>query len=120
MNKSVKQKNIRRERRQIKVRSKIFGTATRPRLSVFRSLKHISAQIIDDSVSKTLVAANDSEIKSKPKASKSDLALAVGKLLAKKAVEKKITQVVFDRGFYKYHGRVKAVADSAREGGLKF
>lgn len=109
-------KNIRRAR----VRAKISGTASRPRLSVFKSLKHLYAQLINDTVGQTLAAANDLEIKKSDKNKKTDLATAVGELLAKKALEKNITNCVFDKGSYKYHGRIKAVADGARSGGLKF
>lgn len=113
-----------RARKKARVRRKINGTAERPRLSVFRSLNHMYAQIIDDNNNSTLVAASTKakelagELKnSKAKVSKSKL---VGKLLAKRAAEKGITVVVFDRSGYAYHGRVKALADGAREGGLKF
>ncbi len=105
-----------RIRRHIKIRSKVSGTAERPRLVVLRTLTHISAQIIDDTKGLTLVSSNDT----KEKGTKTEKAVEVGKDLAKKAVEKKIEAVVFDRNGYKYHGRVKALADAAREGGLKF
>lgn len=105
--------------RQKRVRAKISGTTKRPRLNVYRSLKHIFAQLIDDSVGKTIVSASDSEIKAK-KGKKIDKAKEVGLLIAKKALDKKIDQAVFDRAGSKYHGRIKAVADGAREGGLKF
>lgn len=118
MKNPAKIKQQQRARRQRRVRVKVKGTAQRPRLSVFRSLNHLYVQLIDDEVGQTLVSAKDTEIKSKGK--KSELAWAVGKLLAKKASEKKIAKVVFDRGRYQYHGRVKAVADGARAGGLKF
>lgn len=118
MKKSVKIKNEQRIRRQRRIRVKIRGTAERPRLSVFRSLKHLYVQLIDDETGKTLVSAKDDEIKGGLK--KSEIALAVGKLLAQKAQAKNIKTVVFDCGGYKYHGRIKAVADGAREGGLKF
>lgn len=113
-----KAKKVKRTIRHNRVRSIVSGTAGRPRLSVFRASRHIYAQLIDDEAGKTLVAASSQEVKAKDK--KVDLATAVGKLLAKKAGEKKIASVVFDRGGYKYHGRVKALADGAREGGLKF
>jgi large subunit ribosomal protein L18 len=106
-------------RRKGRVRSKIAGTAEQPRLSVFKSLSHINVQLIDDSKGVTLVSATDQELKVGKK-TKAELSFEVGKLIAKKALEKKIEQVVFDRGSSKYHGRVKAVADGAREGGLKF
>jgi len=119
MTKAIINKRHREERRAIRVRSKLHGTKERPRLSVFRSLKHISAQLIDDTTSKTLAAATDLEIKAK-KATKTEVAMEVGKLLAKKAAEKKIVTAIFDRGSFQYHGRVKAVAEGAREGGLQF
>lgn len=115
-NKAKQQLKIRRKAR---VRSKVKGTPERPRLSVFRSLKHISAQIIDDVNGKTLVSAKDQEIKTDKK-TKTELAAEVGSSVAKKALEKNIKQVVFDRGGNKYIGRVKAVAEGARNGGLEF
>ncbi len=131
------QKKFRRHRR---VRAKIYGIAQRPRLCVFRSAKHMYAQLIDDENGKTLAASSDQEIQ-KPRTSKNSMrgrqkteikktqkqltrkvavAYKVGKLIAEKALKKKIEKVVFDRGGYKYHGRVKALAEGAREGGLKF
>ncbi len=112
-------KNKLRQKRQKRIRAKIVGTKTTPRLNVFRGLKHINAQIIDDTTGKTLVAASDMELKS-AKGVKVDKAKEVGKLIAQKAKDKKISQVVFDRAGYKYHGRIKALAEGAREGGLKF
>jgi large subunit ribosomal protein L18 len=109
------QKRIRRHQ---KVRAKIAGTEARPRLVVFRAHQHIYAQIVDDTSGKTLAAASDMQLKSK--ASKAEKAAAVGELIAKKAAEKNISAVVFDRGGFKYHGRVKALADPARQAGLKF
>ncbi len=109
--------------RHARVRTKVTGTTSRPRLCVFRSLNHIYAQVIDDSRGHTLTSAStlDPEIKSevdgKAKTSRSDL---VGSLIAKRALSEGINQVVFDRGGYKYHGRVKALAEAARKGGLKF
>ena len=108
-----------------KKRSKIRGDSTRPRLSVFRSKRYIYAQIIDDSQGKTLAAASDKEAEKskKGKASKSGnliKANLTGRLLAQKAIRLKLKKVVFDRGRYPYHGRVKALADGAREGGLVF
>lgn len=113
------EKKIRRHKR---VRAKVFGTAERPRFSVFRSHKHIYAQLIDDRKGHSLIAGSDQELKGKGKREKGKIAMAyeVGKLIAAKALEKKIKKVVFDRGGYKYHGRVKAVAEGAREGGLQF
>lgn len=108
-----------RANRQKRTRAKISGSAKQPRLNVYRSLKHIFAQLIDDTIGKTIVSASDFEIKA-VKGKKTDKAKEVGLLIAKKAQEKKISQAVFDRAGFKYHGRVKAVADGAREGGLKF
>lgn len=108
-----------RQRRHKRVRSRIFGTKDRPRLSVFRSSKHIYIQLIDDEKGKTIASASDSKLK-KEKMKKILKAKEVGKLIAKKAKEKKIAKIIFDRGGYKYHGRVKAIAEGAREGGLKF
>ena len=112
-----------RYRRHRRVRKKVDGTSSRPRLCVFRSLSHIYAQVIDDTQGRTLVSAStlDAEIKNDTTGkSKTDRAGMVGQLLAKRAKEKKISQVAFDRGGFKYHGRVKALADAARKGGLKF
>lgn len=114
-----KQKRIKRQIRHNRVRSVVFGSATRPRLSVFRSSQHIYGQLIDDSTGKTLVSAASLEIKG-AKLKKSEIAKEVGKLIAKKALEKKIEAVVYDRGGFEYHGRVKALAEGAREAGLKF
>jgi large subunit ribosomal protein L18 len=108
-----------RKIRHLRIRKKIKGTRNRPRLFVFKSLKHIYAQLIDDEKGQTILSASDFEIKEKPK-SKVELAREIGKLIAKKAKEKGIEKVVFDRGGYKYHGKVKALAEGAREGGLKF
>ncbi|MFH1485335.1 MAG: 50S ribosomal protein L18 [Chloroflexota bacterium] len=112
-----------RERRHLRLRDKLAGTAERPRLCVFRSIVNIYAQVIDDSRSHTLVAASSLEAALKGEVSgkkKTEVAQLVGALLAQRAVEKGITKVVFDRGGYKYHGRVKALADAARKGGLEF
>jgi large subunit ribosomal protein L18 len=112
-----------RKIRHLRIRKKIKGTKDRPRLFVFKSLKHIYAQLINDENGETILSASDFELK-KPKAkgqkSKVEIAKEVGKLIAKKAKELKIEKVVFDRGGYKYHGKVKALAEGAREGGLKF
>jgi large subunit ribosomal protein L18 len=108
-----------RERRHKRVRSKVFGSAERPRLVVFRSNRGIEAQLVDDVDSKTLAAASWLNLKSF-KGDKTAQAAEVGKLLAQKAKEAGIETVVFDRGGYLYHGRVMALADAAREGGLKF
>jgi large subunit ribosomal protein L18 len=112
-----------RHRRHARVRESLSGTPERPRLNIFRSLNHIYAQIIDDTVGRTLVSATDveTEIKSKKDGKKkSEVAGLVGEALAKKAKEKGIESVVFDRGGFKYHGRVKAFAEAARKGGLTF
>ena len=109
-------KNEARLRRHRRVRNKISGTAARPRLDVFRSAKHIYAQIIDDEQGVTLVSASTMD---KDFNGNGGAAAEIGKKIAAKALEKGITEVVFDRGGYVYHGRVKALADGAREGGLK-
>lgn len=112
-----------RLRRKVRVRKKIAGTAERPRLTVTKSLKQIYAQVIDDTTGKTLVSASSlskeiaEEIKNA--ATKTDVSIVVGKYLAKKAVDANISTAVFDRNGYPYHGRIKALADGAREGGLK-
>jgi large subunit ribosomal protein L18 len=108
-----------RERRHRRVRGKIFGTAERPRLVVFRSNRGIEAQLVDDLEGKTLAAASWLQLRSF-KGSKTEQAAEVGKLLAQNAKQANVETVVFDRGGYLYHGRVKALADAAREGGLKF
>jgi len=108
-----------RERRHRRVRGKVSGTAQRPRLAVFRSNLGISAQLVDDLEGKTLAAATWQQLK-KSKGSKTDQAKEVGKLLAANAKQAGVESVVFDRGGYLYHGRVKALAEGAREGGLKF
>lgn len=118
----MKIKQDKKIRRRKRTRAKIFGTEKRPRLSVFRSNKHIHGQIIDDQKGKTLVSGSDLELKPSQikKKNKTLIAYQVGQLLAKKANVKKIKQVVFDRGPFKYHGRLRALAEGAREGGLKF
>lgn len=123
-------KQQKRYQRHRRVRAKISGTSQRPRLSVFRSAKHIHVQVIDDEKGKTLASASDQEIKktkTKTQKTKVDIAREVGKLIAKKTLAlpagrqgNKIEKVVFDRGGYRYHGRTKALAEGAREGGLKF
>jgi large subunit ribosomal protein L18 len=137
---SNRQKRIKREIRHKRVRSRVTGTAQRPRLSVFRANTHIYAQVIDDGSGKTLVSASSLEVSAKggsqPKADqpsagakhsggkakgkKSDVSKEVGKIIAQKAAAKNIKAVRFDRGGFAYHGRVKALADGAREGGLEF
>ncbi len=109
-----------RHQRRARVRAKIFGTTKRPRLTVFRSNQHIYAQIIDDQAGHTLVAASDQSHISTSKNTKSDRALNVGTQLAKLAQKHKITKLTFDRGHYKYHGRVKALAEAAKKAGLEF
>lgn len=116
-------RNLRRKKRHIRVRNKVFGTAERPRLNVFRSSKNIYAQLIDDMAGHTLAAAStlDKEIKEKGvNGGTVDAAREVGKLIAERAADKGYNKVVFDRGGYIYHGRVKALAEGAREGGLDF
>ncbi len=123
-------KTQKRDRRHARVRAKVLGTVERPRLSIFRSNKFIYAQIIDDEAGKTLVSASDMELKGatsakssgapKKKKGKIESSKTIGVELAKKAKEKNISKVVFDRGGYLYAGRVKAVAEGAREGGLDF
>jgi large subunit ribosomal protein L18 len=110
-----------RRRRHLRVRRKVVGTAERPRLVVFRSLKHIYAQLVDDDRGVTLLGAGDASEGIAPEGTgKVARGKAVGKLIAGKAKEAGITRVVFDRAGYRYHGRVQAVADGAREGGLEF
>ncbi|GAC1494457.1 MAG: 50S ribosomal protein L18 [Bradyrhizobium sp.] len=120
---SVRTKQAERLRRRRRVRAKVRGSAERPRLSVFRSSKHIYAQVIDDLKGETLASASSLE-KTMREAGNTganiDAAKAVGKLLAERAVKNGVTEVVFDRGSYLYHGRVKALADAARESGLSF
>ncbi len=117
----IKQRELRRERIIKRVRKKIFGTPERPRLCVFRSNKHFYAQIIDDTKGITLCSASTIELKDKLKKTWNiDAAKEVGKLIAQKAKEKGINKVAFDRRFYRYHGKVKAFCESAREGGLQF
>src|SRR5689334_16214897 len=119
--KKTKTSRAARGRRHERVRKTVEGTATRPRLAVYRSLTHIYAQVIDDAKGRTLAAASDVEKDLKATAgNKTARAKAVGAALGKKAVDAGVTQVVFDRGGNKYHGRVKALADAARESGLKF
>ena len=118
------QKTERRERRRRRSKRHAFGTEARPRLVVYRSLSHIYGQLVDDVSGKTLVTASSSEKaiapKSKKPVTKTELSSMVGKELATRAKKKKISKVVFDRNGFLYHGRVKAFADGAREGGLKF
>lgn len=112
-----------RRRRHMRVRKRVVGTAERPRLNVFRSHKHIYAQVIDDSIGHTLAAAStiDLELRDKTQGkSKTEQAALVGRLVAERALDAGVKQIVFDRSGYKYHGRVQALADAAREAGLNF
>lgn len=113
-------KELRRESIRKRIRKVVKGTAQRPRLAVFRSNKQIYAQLIDDLSGKTILAASSSDKGAEIKGPKVEQAKNVGKLLAEKAVAAGLTEVVFDRGGYLYHGRVKSLAEGAREGGLKF
>lgn len=110
-------KNKRRERTVHRVRARISGTATKPRVAITRSLKHLAAQFIDDQSGKTLVAISDKELT--VKGTKTEIATELGKAAAKKALDAGIKQVVLDRRWYKFHGRVKAFADGLREGGIQ-
>ena len=109
-----------RERIHKRIRRKVAGTAERPRLAVFRSVAHIYAQVIDDAKGSTLVSASSVEKTAKTNGGNVAAAKAIGKTIAERAKEKGIKKVVFDRGGYQYHGRVKALADAAREAGLEF
>ncbi len=113
-------RKLERTRRHKRVRNKISGTAERPRLCVFRSNSNLYVQVIDDVAGNTLVSASTLDKEVKTKHANKEAAKEVGKLIAKKAAEKNITEVVFDRGGYIYHGVVKELAEAAREGGLKF
>ncbi|MDP2656476.1 MAG: 50S ribosomal protein L18 [bacterium] len=113
--------NNKRIHRKRRIRARISGTAQRPRLAVFRSLQAIYAQLIDDEKGSTMASAREKELSATDlKKTKTERATHVGMLIAKKAAEKSIKSVVFDRGGYQYHGRVAALADGAREGGLEF
>jgi large subunit ribosomal protein L18 len=120
----TKHKRENRARIKVHIRKNVTGTPERPRLTVFRSLKHVYAQIIDDTAKKTIIAVSDisKDVKGDFSGVKGQMNISkkVGELIAKKAVAANITQVVFDRNGYLYHGVVKAMADGAREGGLKF
>jgi large subunit ribosomal protein L18 len=113
-------KNATRQRVHDRIRKKMQGTAERPRLNVYRSLNHMYVQVIDDLHGKTLVSASTAEGEGKKTGGNVAAAKEVGKAIAERAKAKGITKVVFDRGGYIYHGRVKALADAAREGGLQF
>ncbi|MFO8009749.1 MAG: 50S ribosomal protein L18 [Dehalococcoidia bacterium] len=118
---NIAQKRNRRKARHERVRSRVSGTETKPRLCVFRSLKHIYAQLIDDVSRRTIISVSslNPEVKGR-KISKSEEAKLIGEVLGKKALDQGISELVFDRGGYKYHGRVKALAEGCREKGLKF
>ena len=111
-----KTREEKRQRRHLRLRNKVNGTAERPRLVIFRSLKHIYAQLVDDTTMRTILTVSDNAFDGK----KTEKSSHVGKTIAERAKAAGITRVVFDRGGYQYHGRVKAVADGAREGGLEF
>lgn len=110
---------VAREKKKLKIRKRVIGSAERPRLCIFRSTKHVYAQVIDDATGTTLVSASTLDTDGVSGANK-DACAAIGKEVAKRAVAKNIKQVVFDRNGYLYHGRVKSLADAAREGGLEF
>lgn len=119
----IKHTEQQRQRRHRRVRVRVHGTAERPRLNVFRSLRHIYAQVVDDTVGHTLVSACTLDVDLRGELgelNKTEQAKLVGEMLAKRALEKGVKQVVFDRGGYKYHGRVKALAEGARSAGLQF
>ena len=121
--KRLKTSHAARIRRHLRVRKKVHGTNERPRLSVYRSLSHIYAQVIDDDAGHTIASASDVEAatkSSKNGKAKTDVAKVVGELVAQRAKERGVTKVVFDRGGYRFHGRVKALASAAREAGLEF
>lgn len=113
-------KNQARLKRHIRMRNKVSGTTERPRLNVFRSSKNIYAQVIDDEKGITLASASTLDKEFEGNASNKEAAREVGKMIAKRAIEKSVEEVVFDRGGYIFHGRVKELAEGAREGGLKF
>lgn len=113
-------KKDRKLQRKIRVRSKVKGTRERPRLSVFRSNRFIYAQLVNDEIGETIIGVSEKHLSDKTKPKKKESAKMIGMLLAKKAQEKKIKKIVFDRGSYAYQGRVRGVADGAREGGLEF
>jgi len=115
----AKQRVASRDRIRKRIRRKVTGTSDRPRLAVFKSLKHIYVQLIDDASGRTIASASTHE-KDTAKGSNSVSAKAIGELIAAKAKEKGVKQVVFDRGGYRYHGNIKALADAARENGLEF
>lgn len=115
--KKITTKSQQRDRRHRRIRAKVIGTQTQPRLSIFKSNKHMYAQLIDDGANSTLLGVSSKSVKGK---SMTDRAKELGVAIAKEATEKKITKVSFDRGGFKYTGKIKVFADAAREGGLKF
>ena len=117
---SVLKRSAARVRRHRRVRERVAGTAERPRLAIYRSLSQIYAQVIDDRTGRTLAASSSLELRGGPKAAKSEAAKAVGAKIAEKAKAAGVAEVIFDRGGYRYHGRVKALADAARSNGLRF
>lgn len=119
MDNKIKRKQYLRVKRKKRVRQKVNGTEARPRLSIFKSAKHVYAQVIDDSIGKTLVSASSFE-KGNHRAANTEACGEIGKLLATRCKEKNIDKIVFDKNGNQYHGRVKAFADGAREGGLVF
>lgn len=118
--KKTSHKEISRRKKKIRIRKDIFGTTERPRLSVFRSLHSLSAQVIDDTTGKTLAASTTSTLASLKSKTSVEAGKELGKDIAKKIMSTKITNIVFDRNGYQYHGRIKAIAEGAREAGLKF
>ena len=116
MKEDILNKNRLKKRRVIRTRTKVFGNATRPRLAVYKSLKNISVQAIDDSAGKTLASAKDTSLKG----TRVERAREVAKEIAKALIDKKITEAIFDKRHHKYHGLIKELADAAREAGLKF
>ena len=120
---TAKKKRLARERRHRRIRKKVFGTSERPRLNVYRSLNHIYGQVIDDNAGHTLVSAStlDKDVLAElGEKNKTEQAFLVGQVLARRALDKGINSVIFDRGGWAYHGRVKALADGARKEGLEF
>ncbi|MFO0874981.1 MAG: 50S ribosomal protein L18 [Phycisphaerales bacterium] len=115
-------KNVRRQRRKQGIRKRVFGSPDRPRLTVFRSIKHIYVQVIDDLSGRTLAAASsvDGAVAENASGSNAEAAKAIGKAIAERARKAGVSKVVFDRNGFRYHGRIKALADAAREGGLQF
>lgn len=117
---NTQERRERRYKRHRRIRAKIFGTAARPRLVIFRSRTHLYAQLVDDETGRTIASMSDGAIKAKSKKQKIEISKEIGRALAQKAIAQNIQKVVFDRGGYAYHGHVKAVAEGAREGGLQF